>query len=575
MQAHFLQETKQSYSQETFENMLVEFLSKKCLPFNFFEDEICINLFSYINKNVILPQRNLMRNKVLEKFHLGQKNIASSLQNNAAKVSFTIDGWSSITSNSYYGVTIHFINENWKLVSFVLDFIPARGKHRGGDIANIFCNVLNDYHIDAFKIEGITTDNTSSNFTFTSSLEEKISFDKENQHFVCFAHIINLGVQDFLNLLKLGEHDYVNTISGSASDSEIDNWENYDDDLKVQDPATATVKIRLLAKKIKVSEQILEKFKACCQTANVTFLKPVLDIKTRWNSSLDMINWAIKMKTPINLLCENNEDFYKFTITSNEWNLIHQVFNYLKPFKTISNLLSGEKYPSISMVVITINALLDKLEKWAFELDKENRDEIDEQIIMALQSARNKILKHYNKTNWIYCVALILDPRHKLDSFNLTQWGQDMKQTAVSKFENIYKNCYYKQNLNQLPDYSRKLTEETTHDDFDIDISYLFQKADNRMETHDWKEEINKYLETNRADEDEDILLWWWKNEKNYPCLSAMAKDIFSIMATSVPSERCFSKANLIITKLRNRLNYVSSRSLLCLNSWYTNKIIA
>ena len=46
---------------------------------------------------------------------------------------------------------------------------------------------------------GITTDNASNNTTFIDSLilwsnDKAISFDK-NQHFRCFAHIINLSVQ--------------------------------------------------------------------------------------------------------------------------------------------------------------------------------------------------------------------------------------------------------------------------------------------------------------------------------------------------------------------------------------------
>jgi len=55
------------------------------------------------------------------------------------------------------------------------------------------------------------------------------------------------------------------------------------------------------------------------------------------------------------------------------------------------------------MVVIGINLLLDILESWAQELDnKNNRCAVDEQLIFALQSTRDKILKHYKKSNWIY-----------------------------------------------------------------------------------------------------------------------------------------------------------------------------
>ena len=48
----------------------------------------------------------------------------------------------------------------------------------------------------------ITTDNASNNLTFIDTLsKENGSFQKEN-HFRCFAHVINLCVQDALEELN-------------------------------------------------------------------------------------------------------------------------------------------------------------------------------------------------------------------------------------------------------------------------------------------------------------------------------------------------------------------------------------
>ena len=52
---------------------------------------------------------------------------------------------------------------------------------------------------------GVTLDNASNNTTFmqslsTWSINKSLSFD-EDFHFCCFAHIINLGVQEALTCL--------------------------------------------------------------------------------------------------------------------------------------------------------------------------------------------------------------------------------------------------------------------------------------------------------------------------------------------------------------------------------------
>lgn len=54
---------------------------------------------------------------------------------------------------------------------------------------------------------GITTDNALNNITFIDSLttwteEQLISFDKDENHIRCFAHSINISVQESLNFLK-------------------------------------------------------------------------------------------------------------------------------------------------------------------------------------------------------------------------------------------------------------------------------------------------------------------------------------------------------------------------------------
>jgi hypothetical protein len=56
---------------------------------------------------------------------------------------------------------------------------------------------------------GITTDNATNNIGFINLLvnwvveqEHDISFNKTENHFRCFAHIINLVVQEALVVLK-------------------------------------------------------------------------------------------------------------------------------------------------------------------------------------------------------------------------------------------------------------------------------------------------------------------------------------------------------------------------------------
>ena len=81
--------------------------------------------------------------------------------------------------------------------------------------------------------------------------------------------------------------------------------------------------------------------------------------------------------------------------------------------------------------------------------------------------------------------------------------------------------------------------------------------------------ELESYLLGPRAQENQNILIWWKEREKIFPKLSTMARDLLCIQASSVSIERQFSKAALVLTKKRNRPNPKPLKSLLCLHSFY------
>jgi len=148
----------------------------------------------------------------------------------------------------------------------------------------------------------------------------------------------------------------------------------------------------------------------------------------------------------------------------------------------------------------------------------------------------------------------------------LTNWGKELLCQSLEKFKEIYKENYFELSSNESK--SSNLNNATFNSDSNIiDINSLYE---NNPDNNNWHKEIDEYLNSKRANKDEDILEWWSKHTHIYPCLSKIARDFLSICATSVPSKRLFSTAGLIITKHRNRLCEESARSLLCLNSWAT-----
>lgn len=126
---------------------LVCWTSYKNLPVNFFDDEITQNFFKLLNGDLDYPRRNVFADQLLSHFQEMKVNLKSILDQITSKMAFTVDGWWARNKASSYAITIHFINDQWELISSLLDMLPAEGKHAGKDIAEIFNHALEFFGI--------------------------------------------------------------------------------------------------------------------------------------------------------------------------------------------------------------------------------------------------------------------------------------------------------------------------------------------------------------------------------------------------------------------------------------------
>ena len=80
--------------------------------------------------------------------------------------------------------------------------------------------------------------------------------------------------------------------------------------------------------------------------------------------------------------------------------------------------------------------------------------------------------------------------------------------------------------------------------------------------------ELNKYLQLPLIPRTDDIFRYWKNVETTFPILSKLAFQYLPVIATSVPSERIFSKAGNTKRDRRNRLTGKHLNMLLFLSSF-------
>ena len=186
-------QTKTSIANE----MLLNCIISNFLPFSFVDNFYFERFFKTLNHNYRMPSSQTMSNSLLnQRYQHVIKEIIGQLEP-VEKLSATTDCWTSCQNVSYLGLTFHWINEFWELISQTITVKYVTGRHTGEKLAEILTETFNSWN--AFdKLLAMTTDCATNMISATSYYEDLF-------HVFCFGHILNLIVKK-ITLYKLTNH---------------------------------------------------------------------------------------------------------------------------------------------------------------------------------------------------------------------------------------------------------------------------------------------------------------------------------------------------------------------------------
>lgn len=142
-----------------------------------------------------------------------------------------IDAWTTQSQHAFLGVTIHWVNSQWKLNNHVLRLIDLKKRHTGAYIESRLSRVLTEFGIKS-SILTVTMDNASNNrlfFELFSASQRELADARLKQGIWCLAHVLNLIVQALIKPLgaRLSRHE-LERIQNLDNQSELSDAVNSD-----------------------------------------------------------------------------------------------------------------------------------------------------------------------------------------------------------------------------------------------------------------------------------------------------------------------------------------------------------
>lgn len=181
---------KNSKKKKDLDKKLALMIAKDFQPLSIVEDEGFREFIKYLNPRYQLISRKTLVNYTLpECYELAKTNLRNFL-NKAHSVSLTVDSWTSISNDSYLGITCHFFEENLDslvLHSTALDILLIEKDETAHNLSQLIRDCLIEWNIFD-KVNHIVTDNAAN---------MKLSIEMLNKkHFPCFAHSLNLVLRN-------------------------------------------------------------------------------------------------------------------------------------------------------------------------------------------------------------------------------------------------------------------------------------------------------------------------------------------------------------------------------------------
>ncbi|XP_055919485.1 E3 SUMO-protein ligase ZBED1-like [Eupeodes corollae] len=521
--------------QKSADNALVDLIVLDFQPLQIVENEGFRRYSKVLNSEYNIPSRKKIAEMLQESYSIESRCLMQKLQE-IEYIALTSDIWTSDSNKCFISITAHYV-EQAKMKTSVISTSELEENHTAENIATKMRKILDEWQIGA-KVVSIVTDNAAS-------MKKAVSEILNKRNHYCVAHTLNLAVKDCIDKPILEEQPSNDRLSIPQILSKCRGIVSHFNHSAKSSYALHDMQIQM----------------------NTDTLKLKQDVRTRWNSTFYMLERLLKVKVslsatlPLLEASPSNLDF-------NEWILIEEIIKLLRPFEKITVILSGESYPSLSCIIPLVVGLQETLANK--NLSTESAKLLQRNLLTVIE----KRLGIY-EVNRTAAKSTFLDPRFKKKGFGTESHANNAQMWVIEELRDYLINSSAS-SIQCQPSTSNAVTAETNDEDDEI-WGVLDKKISETQTTitpfSSAAGMVKQYIDLEYLGRNKNPLEFWEEKRSLFPSLYKLAHKYLCIPATSVPSERLFSKAGLLCNERRNRLAPKKVDQILFLNSAKKSKL--
>lgn len=283
--------------------------------------------------------------------------------------------------------------------------------------------------------------------------------------------------------------------------------------------------------------------------------KVILDVKTRWNSTFYMLQRFSELAPMISNIAFDNVSAPDM-ITSAQLQYVKESLKILQPLERVTKELCAEKFVTLSKIIPVVGCITEEYKK--LRPHSVLGQQMKEAVLKEVQKRFSAIEKSF-----LLAVSTMLDPRFKNIHFK--------DPLAVSSIIKYIRDLQEEMKNDSCEEKSTSDSADSNEATFDLwayhkKLAHTLTKKGKQIISSS-NDEVSQYLNIAVRNLSENPFVVWEEMKIIYPNLFRLANKFLGASATSVPSERLFSKAGATASKTRNRLTSKRLSKLLFLNS--------
>lgn len=316
-----------------------------------------------------IPSRKTITNMIEARYAIMKEQFAKTIEQ-VSSYTLTCDNWTDVTNQSYLGVTIHYLGDDYKMKNGCLDVLPLDTNHTSDYLHDSLLKVIENFHVDLNKVMAVISDSAAN---IKSTITKLVGSSKQ---LACFAHILS--------------HLVPNALQSIQPAKEIIN--------KVK-----TI-VRLTKHSVVASDELKRLQKRDGKTDG-TVLKLIQDVETRWNTTYYMLERFLTLEEyvyPVTSKCANMPDM----LSRNEILVLKDLVLLMSPVASVITEINGENYPTCSVIIPIIHCMTAAI------TDCVTTTEIGNEFKTRLLIQINNKFQYLESTR-ILAISTIVDPRFK------------------------------------------------------------------------------------------------------------------------------------------------------------------